>query len=487
MSKKHLITALLVVCTISIQLKAQNHFDLTLQDVVRIAKDQSTAALRAETIKENRYWQYRTFRSNYVPQLSLDGTLPDFNRSVTPVIQPDGTTEFQSVSISNSELSLSLGQTVTATGGRVFINSNLRRFDDLERNVNSFSGDPVEIGFLQPLFSFNELKWDKEIEPLRFEESKRQYVEDMEEISRVASRLFFDLLIAQITLEIAKINVESNDTIYQIALGRYDLGKIPENELLQLELNLMNSRQQVAQANLDLETSTLSLKSYLGLGENDEVQLIIPDDIPVFLVNEQIALTEARKNRQEAIAFERRNLEANREVARARGDTGLNANLFGTFGLTNRADDFTGVYQSPEDQQRVRLGFSIPILDWGRQKSRVKTAEANQKLVEYSVEQDQVNFDQEVFTQVKQFQMLRDQVQITQKADEISQKRYNIAKNRYLIGKISITDLSLALTEKDNAKRQYITSLRNFWDAYYNLRKLTLFDFENNKSLYSSE
>jgi len=478
------------VLLISISLIAQGSIvstKLSLTEVIQLAISQSTAALRAETIKENRYWQYRTYRSNYVPQLELSGTLPDFNRSFTPVIQQDGTTQFREVFINNSNLTLGISQTIAATGAQIFINSRLDRFDDFENKLTTYSGNPAVIGIIQPLFSFNQLKWDKRIEPLRYEESKRDFVEQKEEISRIASGLFFEVLIAQISLKIARLNVQSNDTIYQIAQGRYALGKIPENDLLQLELNLMNSRQQVAQANLDLETSTLSLKSYLGFKEDVAFDLLVPNVLPGFAVDEQLALKEANENRQEAIAFQRRKLEAEREVARATGDTGLNANLFATFGLTNQANNLSGVYQSPQDQQRVRIGFSIPIIDWGRQQSRVKRAEANRKLVEYTVDQDRINFEQEVFTLVKQFKMLRDQITITSQSDLISQRRYTISKNRYLIGKISITDLSLALTEKDSAKRTYINSLRDFWDAYYNLRRLTLYDFENNLRLYTSE
>ena len=75
----------------------------------------------------------------------------------------------------------------------------------------------------------------------------------------------------------------------------------------------------------------------------------------------------------------------------------------------------------------------------------------------------------------------------SQKADEIADKRYEIAKNRYLIGKISITDLNLALRDKDDAKEAYINSLRSFWSSYYSIRFLTLYDFENNVTLYEPE
>ena len=83
--------------------------------------------------------------------------------------------------------------------------------------------------------------------------------------------------------------------------------------------------------------------------------------------------------------------------------------------------------------------------------------------------------------------MLKEQVKITRLADDIAQRRYNITKNRYLIGKIAITDMNIALTEKDEAKQRYIQSLRDFWIAYFNLRRLTLYDFEEGFQIISDE
>lgn len=481
MSKFHLLFISILFFQLNTKLTAQRSY--TLEEVITIAKENSPAYKQAETRKENRYWQYRVFKSNFVPQLSLSGVLPNFNNSVVPVTQEDGSTEFRSVFNSNSNVSLNLEQQIGLTGGTVFVSSSLNRFDDFNDKFVNYGGDPLSVGFRQPIFSFNELKWDKKIEPLRFEESKREYVEEFEQISKDVATLYFSLLSAQVGLQIAQKNLGNNDTIYKIAQGRYELGKIPENELLQLELSLMNSRQAVAQSKLDLETRQLYLKSYLGLKTTDDLSLIVPIDIPEFAIDPDLALEEALTNRTDAIAFRRRVLEAEKEVDRARGETGLNMDFFASFGLTNNAQELPAIYQNAQEQQRVQLGFSIPIVDWGRQKSRVRTAEANYQLVEYTIEQERVDFQQEVYTQVKTLEMLRDQVKITQKADDISQRRYNIAKNRYLIGKISITDLSIALTEKDQAKRDYINSLGNFWQAYFNLRQLTLYDFKENQRL----
>ena len=461
---------------------------LTLSDVVALARDQSIASRSAATRKENSYWSYRVFRSNYNPQLYLNGTFPDFSHTYDEVRQPDGTYDYKQVNINNSSLNLNLAQSVGQLGTSVFVSSSLRRFDNLDNDEILWSGNPVAIGLRQPLFRFNRLRWDSKIEPLRYEESKKQFAEDLEFISIETARRFFNLLDAQISFEIASKNLANNDTIYRIGQGRYNLGKIAENELLQLELNVMTARQQAAEARVNMEASTLRLKSFIGLVNVDSIYLVLPDDLPDVIVDEDIALTEARKNRPDAVGFQINQLEAEQNLAQAKGETGFAADLMASYGLTNRSDGaMSELYHKPQNSQTLNIGFNIPILDWGREKSRIKTAEANLKLVEYSNQQDEMNFDEGVLTQVQQFIMLHEQVKIAQRTDYIANKRYDITRNRYLIGKISITDLNLALQDKDQARRAYINSLRNYWSAYYTLRQLTLYDFEKHQSLYVDE
>ena len=65
----------------------------------------------------------------------------------------------------------------------------------------------------------------------------------------------------------------------------------------------------------------------------------------------------------------------------------------------------------------------------------------------------------------------------------MAQKRLNITRERYKIGNILVTDLNLAIREEAEARRGYISALRSFWLAYFELRLLTLYDFENDSPL----
>jgi outer membrane protein TolC len=211
--------------------------------------------------------------------------------------------------------------------------------------------------------------------------------------------------------------------------------------------------------------------------------LIVPDIIPEFQLSVDDALAYAKSNRSDYIAFERRRIEAERDVAQARGNR-FSASLNASYGLNNSAPIIDNLYIDPQRQQQFNISFNVPVLDWGRNRSMTQTAYATKRLNDYVVAQDEVNFEQTVITQVSQFEMLRLQIEITKKSDEVAQERYNVAQNRYLVGKIDITNLNIALNEKDNAKRAYLQALNSFWTAYYDLRRLTLYDFATKQLLY---
>jgi outer membrane protein TolC len=412
-----------------------------------------------------------------------------YYKSVNQVIQQDGTYRYIPVQQTNNEVTLGLRQPLAFTGGIISANSGLGFFKDYNDEsalAEQWSGSVFNVALNQPLFAFNQYRWDKRIQPMLFEESKREYVEDMEDIARQAVDRFFNVLAQQINHQIATFNLANNDTIYKIEQGRYNIGTTSLDKLLQVELQLLTSRQQVAQASLALETARLQLRSFIGLNDGEQFQLVLPEEIPEFMVTVEEALDYAKLNRADYIAFQRRRLQAEESVAQARGRR-MQVNARAAYGLNNNGLVLNDVYTNPTEQQQFNLSFSIPVLDWGRNKAMMRTAIANQKLQDFQIAQDEVNFEQNIMTQVRQFEMLRLQLEITKKSDEVAAERYNVSQNRYLIGKIDITNLNIALNEKDDAKRRYIQALRDFWVAYFNLRMLTLYDFSERRLLYTPE
>jgi outer membrane protein TolC len=380
----YILFALLLLCNTGFNQPVNDTLRLTLQQVVEMGKGKSIAAKQAVTLKENKYWQWRTYKSNYAPQLSLNGILPGYTNSFQEVVQPNGTIEFQPVKYNNSSLNLALSQSIAATGGTVFGTTQMQRYDDFNRNFKLYNGVPYGIGYSQPLAKYNQLRWDQKIEPLKYNESRQAYIESMEQIAIKATGYFFDLLLAQVNLKIAETNFENTQNILRIAKEKFDLGKVSRNEILQLELEQLKAQKAVGIGKRDMEISTLNLRSYTGLTNADKISLILPKETRSTDIHAEKILSEALENRSDAIAFMRRIAEAKRDVARAKGDNGINATLTARLGYSKSSVNIRKVYEAPRSQQLVQLEFDIPILDWGRSKSRMKTAQANQQFTEYA-------------------------------------------------------------------------------------------------------
>lgn len=460
--------------------REQKKYTFNLDEVIEMARTQSTEALQAKHTFRASYWQYRSYKAEFLPSLVFSGTLPSFIHGVEQVRQNDGSYAFKN-SFSNSlSGTLSVEQNVPFTGGTFSVNSRLQRYDEYEPNrLIQYSSTPISVRYEQSIFGVNQLKWSRKIEPLKYEEAKRGYLKSMEGVSITAIRYFFSLASAQQNLAIAEFNYNNNEELFKIAGGRYGIGTIGENDLLQSELNYMNARASLNEARLNLANAKNRLRSFLGFNENADIEIIIPDKVPSVNIDLDKILELAKQNNPDLLAYRRQLIEAEKNVASERANRGFTANLSAEFGLNpygGGSENIKDAYKDLKDKEVVSLGLRIPILDWGRGKGRVKMAKSNLDLVRVQIEQKLVDFEQDILLQVNQFNQQGEQFAITAKADTIAQSRYAVSKQRYLIDKITITDMNNAQNDRDNAKRQYINALQNYWNYYYTLRQTTLHD-----------
>ena len=463
---------------------------LTLRDAIEIAKDQSPDALNSKQNFRTSFWEYKSFRASYLPALGFNATIPEYRRSISQ--QTDistGQQVFVPQQYLSTDANLSISQRIGFSGGQVFLRSGLEAvYNITDSNItSSFLSTPVNIGLIQPIFQFNPYKWDRKIEPVKYSQAKQKYLEDIEQISITTTNRFFTLLDAQIEMKIAYTNLSNYDTLYTIAKGRYQLGKIAENDLLLLELNFLNSQANVEKRELDLDNALFQFKSYLRIKDSIPITLVPPSNIVFFKVDPDEAVELSQANSSAFLNFQQRLLVAARDVNFAKLDGRFDAELSAVVGLTQNANTLGGAYQDPIDNQQIALGISIPIYDWGVARGKIKMAESKEEIVKTDVEQDILDFQRDVYLKVIKFNMQQNQVTLAAKSDTVARKNYAVTKGRYLIGKMnSILDLNNAQIETDRAEKGYYNALQTYWQNYFQLRKLTLFDFRTNLPLQFS-
>ncbi|WP_196885012.1 TolC family protein [Aureivirga sp. CE67] len=476
---------LFLACFLPFTLLAQKQ-KITLKDAIKKAQTESPDYQSTKNRYYAQFWRYKNFKASFLPELRLDAS-PSYTNSIQRIQQNDGTFNFIKQNTAVGSFDLGIRQNVPFTGGTIFVSSGLNaiyNFNEDNSTTKSFSAVPFSISYSQNSLFFNEYRWSKKIEPLMNESAKKEFVENMENISLETSRLFFAQLKAQKQLEIAQKNLSNQDTLYKISKGRFKIGTIAENELLQMELSKLNAENDVTNSELQLKLARQNFSRYLGL-ENQELDLEFPENLTHFEVDEQTALEYAKNNRKAVIDFRRRRLEAERNLAREKGSNLLEFSISGNVGTNSQASEFNTLYDNNNfsQSQNVSLRLGIPIFDWGVRKSKVKIAQADLDLTKTEIENQEIQFEQEISLQTLRWKNQKNTLIIAEKAKEVALKRYDITKKRYILGKITITDLNIAQQEQDRAVVSYLNTLENYWNDYYTLRRLTLYDFENNQPL----
>ncbi|MCG8701930.1 MAG: hypothetical protein MI922_28000, partial [Bacteroidales bacterium] len=173
------LTIIITFLTLTVMVNAQkivdNYMILTYDQVIKLSQEQSPAALSRKTEKKNSYWEYKSFKSNYLPQLVLNTDVPGFLKQYTPYIDKEGNVEYTLVHRSISGAALKAEQLIGLTGGNIYVNTDLDPIYDFKNDSLSYRYSPIAIGLVQPLMKFNPHRWDKKIEELRFRESEKKY------------------------------------------------------------------------------------------------------------------------------------------------------------------------------------------------------------------------------------------------------------------------------------------------------------------------
>lgn len=453
---------------------------LTLNDVIRIAQENSFDAQVAKLSFMSSYWTYRSFKADLKPSVNLSANLLGFDHSLVGVRNYEtGQQAYVDENSMSNSVTLSLDQKIVETGGVISLKSYLYHLRQFDYNLNTINTQPLEVSYSQPLFAYNASKWEKKTAPLQFEIAQKTYTAAMQDVAMTTTALFFNVLSAQSEYRQSETTVKDREQLLEMAQRRLELGTTTRSEMLQMELSLVNARVAQTSNKLTLDNAMYRLFSYLRLVNYEDAVLLSPRHVPELLLVPDDVVQKALQNSSHNGEMKLQELNAEMSLARAKSARGLQMTLTGDVGFRQSAPDFRGAYSHLQDNEVVGVTLSMPIFDWGMSKGRVKMAQAELDVIKTKNEQAHLDYVQDLRRDVADFNTLPLQCRNAARAEEIAGERYEITKKRFETGTISVTDLNTAQQELESAKSQYISQLFKFWSKYYALQKTTLYDWRN--------
>lgn len=478
-AKNLLCTVLPAILTLFLPLRLTAQDRMSLGEAIRTSRAQSVRALEAKHAFVSTYWAYRSYLASRLPSLNLYGNLMNYDRSLT-LLQSydDGSFKYADTYNLQNSLGLQLVQNVTLTGGRLYLYSDLSRIDQFGvGNKLTWYSQPVTMSYVQPLFAYNQFRWDKLIEPKEYERGKRQYIESMEQLTIETVAAYFSLISAFRNYESSMTNCENTETMRSVAQERMKIGSVTRDEYLQLELRAINDSIRVGENLVTMREAQMKLNSLLGYDESVEVVPVVEDALPDVVMDYDLVLRKCLANSTFSLDNEIKELEAASAVAKAKADRGVSMSMNARLGLSQTGSTMPDAYKDLLNQEVIGLTFSVPIFDWGLGKGKVQKAKAAQEVVKAQNLQTENDNRRKLFVAVGQFNSQRQQCHASKRAMEIAQERYTLMMEKFRAGTATVTQLTDAQNDSDEARTKYLSDLGNYWNYYYTLRYYTLYDF----------
>lgn len=481
---KKIIFILLAAFTL-LPLQAQRKLKLNLKRTIELANDSSLQAFMAQNRYLSSYWEFRSFRAERLPSLSLNLRPATYYRYITTRYDSNLDRDvYRSQQTFSAGAALTLSQNFDPLGGSFYLETDLDYMRAFGANKGSqFSATPIRIGYTQSLLGYNAFKWDKKIEPIKYEKAKKQFLYHTEATSEQAVSYFFNLALAQANYRLAQDNQQSTDTLYAIGQMRHKIAAISQAELLTLRLDKINAENTLKNATISVKRAMQALAVFLNLEKNTEIELELPAITGTIQIPADKALTLAQANNPSYLEQQQNILEAEQNVNRTKVQSRFNASLSASVGLNQVADNFSNVYKHPLSQELASLTVSIPLMDWGVRKGKYNMALNNLEIARIQARQEAVSLEEDLLTTLSDFDVQQNLLSSALEAVDLAEQAYEQTRQRFIIGKVDVNSMTLAQNRQQEAQQNYIRAQLNYWADYYKIRKLTLYDFESGVSL----
>ena len=477
---------LLFAILIGVPFLSFGQVELTIEDALNIATEKSPELLRSKMSMERSQLNLAARRAGLKSRFSLNLNPVSYskNRSFDNRISEWYTNEqFQ------SNATFQVDQPLIWTDGTLSLINTVGwqdNYSDQRGTIttnNAFSNS-LYLRLNQPIFTYNRTKMEIAQLEHDLENSYISYALQRLRTESQITSLFYNVYMAQQSLEIRKEELDNAQQSYNIIKNKVDADLAAKDEFFQAELNLLTAQSAVDEGIVNLADRKDQLKQTIGMSLDDDFEIKVEiAEVKNVLIDQQKATSYGLSSRLELRQreIESENLEFSLIQTKAqnefRGDIALSVGIMGDH---NR---FSNIYDNPTSNPRVSISFSVPIFDWGANKARVKAQQVAQNIAQVQYDSDKANIDLNIRQTCRSLNNLRTKIDIENQNVKNAQLTYDLNVLRYRQGDLTGMEMSQFQTQLSNRKISYIQSLINYKVELLNLKILSLYDFEKNEAI----
>ncbi len=486
-----IVTALLLVATTS----TQAQMVLTMDKAIDISIESSPDLLSAE-LSLRRYEKLLSAqRASLKTQFSLNVDPIDYSNER---YMDTRLSEWYTNESFESSGTFSISQPVVITGATVSLNNqfgwqnNTSSIDSGTTTTSASFTNSLYLRVDQPLFSYNETKYELLSIELDYEDAKISYALTRLSLEQQIISQFYSVYMAQENLAVAIEEMEDAQQNNDIISEKVRLDIVARSEMFQSELNLSDAESTLQTRMVSLESAKDQFKQLLGLPLNTDFVVEAEISDTAVSVDLEMAIDHALTNRLELLQREIINENAEMTLKQIKDNNSFQGELSLSIGIMGDNSSFNNIYNTPTQSPSVNLSFSIPIFDWGARKDRITAQQLQISMNKVDEEQELIDIEIEVLTSYRSLNNYIKQIELAQKSVSNAQQTYDLNVEYYRAGEITGMEISEYQSQLSSQKTSLAQAMVDYKLELVNLKCITLYDFEKGEPIspmlmYSTE
>lgn len=433
---------------------------LTIDDVFEIAFKNSNDIKILKNNFEKAKIENSLFKISSLPKVNTSVSLP-YQRSISEVIQANGSQKFIERNFLNSSLNLNISQLLPFTGGTLNVTSSINNNRDFNNKISGFSSNWVNVSYQQSINGFNSYKWEKKINSLSFKKDSIDFLKEKYKLKYDISKIYLDLSIASLKIDLLTQNIFKTEKVLIEVEEKFKLGRVLKIDLDQLKITLNQLNNQLLNSKTAYDSGLKNLFSKINYNSSEIIN-IKNVEFTAFNIDENL-LKKSIKSNDFAIIKSLKQIQSEAKIDKVKKEGVISMNLQFGLGLNSTATEFSNLYELPSQSQFVTISTKIPILDWGLSNKNLQIAKLEKENLDLELQEQEEELEEKVDEIINYQSSLVANNKSFEEQLILSQTINEILTELLKMGRKTISEYSTQLLDAMKLQIEYQTNNNNLY------------------------
>ncbi len=421
-----------------------------------------------------RLFNHSLFRTVTKPKIQLSSVLPNYNRSISPILQPSGDELFIPRDYITAFLRLSASQIIPFTGGTFELNSQVSMQTNLamETKQIQYYLNLFNISYKQNLFGFKEYQWNKKIENINLKNFYMKYKQKITEIQSNINYLYFKLMYNNYHKELQAKHIELKTITFNNSKLKNIHSTSTQLDVIDADIQLLKAKSPIYDNNSDRITEEFN--TYLNLNNVTVLTEKIQNLQIEYDINYQLIYNEMINNIMKS--FEEEHIKKEKELSKIKAQKLPSISLSLGSGINNNFFSWNKCLKNLSPQWNATLTIAFSIFDGNENKLKKQILLEELSKIDNNMKQQEVLVSHEISNYYREITEKKYEYRISLKTIALLEDKINILTQKYNQHKIDSTQIILCEIELLKEKINMVTIMQKTHQLRYKIKQLSLID-----------